>query len=99
MSNSSVKDILNVPSQWPASFPKPQVSTRVLTYVFRKEDDSKVEKLLNFIKEKTPKAKVSVVKDKDGYTMVSITQLKSQRSNLAGADSGPECGYGPCAGY
>ena len=31
---SSSKDILNIPLEWPESFPKPIIGTRVLTFVF-----------------------------------------------------------------
>ena len=66
----SSKDILNNPSKWPASFPKPQAKVRVLTYVF--EDDSNVETFLTFLKEKRPNTLVKVVKDDKGYTNVTI---------------------------
>jgi len=77
---SSVQDILNVPSEWPASFPQPAAATRVLTYVFEEKDSSKVEEFLKFLKEKFPKAKVSVVKDELGFSSVSITQLGGEKS-------------------
>ena len=70
--SSSSKDILNNPSKWSASFPKPKAKVRVLTYVFK--DDSKVETFLTFIKETFPKALVKVIKDDKGYTNVTITQ-------------------------
>ena len=72
MSSKDTKDILNFPSKWPASFPTSNVRTRVLTYVFK--NDSKVETFLNFIKNRLPTALVSVFKDTNGYTNVTITQ-------------------------
>ena len=84
----SSRDILNFPSKWPSSFPKSNVRTRVLTYVFK--NDSKVETFLNFIKNKLPKALVSVFKDTDGYTNVTITQTSG---GTATAASSP---YSPC---
>jgi hypothetical protein len=77
MSSASapVQDILNVPSQWPASFPKPAAGTRVLTYVFDPKDASKVDAFVKFIKDTFPSAKISVVKDQEGFTSVSITQF------------------------
>ena len=85
--SAPVQDILNVPSQWPASFPKPEAGTRVLTYVFDPKDAAKVQLLLDFIKTKFPgaKVKVAVVKDLKGFTSVSITQLYP--SNIASADT------------
>ena len=74
MSSAPVQDILNDPSQWPASFPKPASGTRVLTYVFAPEDASKVQLFLDFIKNTFPKALVKVVKDKAGFTSVTTTQ-------------------------
>jgi len=79
---SKVTDILNFPSEWPASFPQPAVRTRVITYIFSQKDDAKVEKLLNFIKDNAVKAKVSVIKDKNGYTSVSITQVEDSSGSL-----------------
>ena len=70
----SSKDILNNPSEWPASFPQPDVGTRVLTYVFAPE--SNIDSFLNFIKEKFPKALVKVVKDDKGSS-VTITQTST----------------------
>ena len=72
--SQAVEDLLNVPSLWPASFPQPSVSTRVLTYVFEPNDASKVQLFLDFIKTTFPSALVSVVKDSKGFTSVSITQ-------------------------
>jgi hypothetical protein len=94
-SSPQAQDILNVPSEWPASFPQPAAATRVLTYVFEEKDSSKVEDLLKFLKEKFLKAKVSVVKDKLGFSSVSITQLgggkpvevPSSGSESTGSDS------------
>jgi hypothetical protein len=43
--------------------------------VFEEKDSSKVEEFLKFLKEQFPKAKVSVVKDKLGFSSVSITQI------------------------
>jgi len=76
--SAPTQDILNFPSQWPASFPQPEVGTRVLTYVFDPKDAAKVQLLLDFIKDKFPKALVSVVKDKDGFTSVTITQTEPE---------------------
>ena len=72
--SAPVQDILNVPSQWPASFPKPEAGTRVLTYVFDPKDAAKVQLFLDFIKTKYPGAKVVALKDIKGFTSVSITQ-------------------------
>ena len=82
--SQAIEDIVNVPSKWPASFPQPNASTRVLTYVFNSKDEAKVEKLLKFIKDTAPKAKVSVTKDKAGFTSVTITQTPT--TNTANAD-------------
>jgi len=71
-----VQDILVVPSQWPESFPKPATGTRVLTYVFSQKDDSKVDVFVKYINSKFPNTGLSVVKDKDGFTSISITQVK-----------------------
>lgn len=43
--------------------------------MFEEKDSSKVEEFLKFLKEQVPSAKVSVVKDKFGFTSVSITQI------------------------
>jgi hypothetical protein len=43
--------------------------------VFEEKDSSKVEEFLKFLKEQVPSAKVSVVKDKLGFSSVSITQI------------------------
>ena len=51
--SAPVQDILNSPLQWPASFPKPEAGTRVLTSVFDPKDASKVQLLLDFIKNKS----------------------------------------------
>lgn len=67
----SSQDILNKPSEWPASFPNPDVGTRVLTYVFAPE--SNIDPFLGFIKEKFPKALVKVDKSDKGSS-VTITQ-------------------------
>ena len=48
--SSSTQDILNVPSEWPVSFARPVVATRVLTYVFEEKDSSKVEEFLKYVK-------------------------------------------------
>ena len=88
---SSSKDILNNPSKWPASFPKPKAKTRVLTYVFK--DNSKVETFLTFLKEKRPRALVKVVKDDKGYTNVTITQA-STPSATADTANGLDCFIG-----
>ena len=90
-SSTKVQDILNVPSQWPASFPRPVVGTRVLTYVFDQKDD--VELLLKYIKDKYPKALVSVVKDKAGFSSVTITQIIPSGQSAV-ADDCDNCPYG-----
>jgi hypothetical protein len=74
MSSAPVQDILNDPSQWPASFPKPAAGTRVLTYVFDQKDASKVGAFLTFVKDNFPNAKVVSSKDSNGFTSVTITQ-------------------------
>ena len=74
MSSAPTQDILNTPSLWPASFPKPDAGTRVLTYVFDPNDATKVQLFLDFIQTTFPSALVSVVKDSKGFTSVSITQ-------------------------
>ena len=85
---SSPKDILTNPSEWPASFPKPEVGTRVLTYVFK--DDSKVETFLTFLKEKFPKALVNVVKSDKGSS-VTITQTATADCALYSEDYSSVC--------
>jgi hypothetical protein len=77
MSSASapVQDILTDPSQWPASFPTPPSGTRVLTYVFDPKDASKVDAFVKFIQDTFPSAKISVVKDQEGFTSVTITQF------------------------
>ena len=76
---SSPKDILTNPSEWPASFPQPEVGTRIITYVF--EDSNKVDVFVNFVKKNFPKALVEVVKDDKGYTNVTITQTSTPSAN------------------
>ena len=73
---SSPTDILTNPSEWPASFPNPEVATRVLTYLF--DSESKVGIFVNFVKKNFPKALVKVVKDDKGYTNVTITQTSNE---------------------
>ena len=88
--SAPVKDLLNAASQWPASFPQPNASTRVLTYVFNSTNSSKVELLLKYIKDKYPKALVSIVKDNAGFTSVSITQSKPKTQGINGEDGGQQ---------
>jgi hypothetical protein len=73
--SSQPQDILNDPSQWPDSFPTPPAGTRVLTYVFDSKDASKVDAFVKFIQDTYTKALVSVVKDQEGFTSVTITQF------------------------
>jgi hypothetical protein len=73
-----ILDLLNVPAKWPASFPSPVVGTRVLTYVFDSKDDAKIDAFFAFFKSEFPQTGVSAVKDKDGFTIVSITQTASE---------------------
>jgi len=99
--SAPTQDILNFPSQWPASFPQPEVGTRVLTYVFDPKDDAKVQLLLDFIKDKFPNALVKVVKDSKGFTSVTITQTSTseQPASATAADDCSNCPYGTtCAG-
>ena len=90
--SQAIEDIVNVPSKWPASFPHPDTGTRVLTYVFNSKDEAKVEKLLNFIKDTAPKAKVSVTKDKNGYTSVTITQTPTNATAACACWTSAGCG-------
>ena len=70
-----VQDILNDPSKWPASFARPVVATRILTYVFDNKDEAKVDAFIKFVKENFPDALLSVVKDNAGFTTTTITQV------------------------
>jgi hypothetical protein len=88
MSSDPTQDILNTPSLWPASFPKPDAGTRVLTYVFEPNDASKVQLFLDFIQTTFPSALVSVVKDSKGFTSVSITQHSPEDATADIADNG-----------
>lgn len=106
-SSTKVQDLLNAPEQWPASFPKPAIGTRVLTYVFDPKDAAKVQLLLDFIKDKFPAALVSVVKDQDGFSSVTITQTSTSEqpapdttsATAAASDDCSNCPYGTtCAG-
>ena len=72
---SSSKDILNIPSECPESFPKPIIGTRVLTFVFN--TDPSINIFLNFVKDKFPQALLNVVEDGKGFTIVSITEIKN----------------------
>ncbi len=72
---SSSKDILNTPSEWPDSFPKPIIGTRVLTFVFN--TDPSINTFLNFVKDTFPQALLNVVEDDKGFTNVSITEIKN----------------------
>ena len=86
--SAPVQDILNVPLQWPASFPRPKARTRVLTYVFDPKDAAKVQLLLDLIKTKFPGAKVAFVKDLKGFTSVSITQSLGSSLDLEATSDG-----------
>jgi hypothetical protein len=90
------QDILNYPTSWPVSFPKPTTGTRVLTYIFNKQNESKVEKLLNLLKTKYPGAKVAAVKDSNGFTSVSITQLPSTNYEPSISASADTCFWNGC---
>ena len=72
---SSSKDILNIPLEWPESFPNPIIGTRVLTYVFN--NDPSINTFLNFVKDNFPQALLNVVEDDKGFTNVSITEIKT----------------------
>ena len=63
------------------SFVKPESDTRVCirTYLFR--DSTKVQKFLDFIKEKFPNRKVDVKQLDNGKVSVSLTSNSSQFAN------------------
>ena len=75
MSAEVDQDILNDPSRWPAAFARPVVATRILTYVFEEKDSSKVEEFVKFINENFAGARLSVIKDKAGFTTTTITEV------------------------
>ena len=65
--------IVNNPRLWPASFTKPEKQTRVCirTYIFK--DSTKVQKFLDFLKEKFPNPNVDVKQLDNGNISVTIT--------------------------
>ena len=60
-------------SQWPDIIPLPYLTTKVLTYVFK--TSSNVEVFLKFLKEKYPLFPISVIRDDNGYTNITITSV------------------------
>jgi len=100
---SQSKDILGDITQWPASFPKPELSTRVLTYVFDSKDNAKIDALVKYIKDTYPTAVLRLVKDKDGFTTATITQvgLPVPKSNTFSSDTSSETATADnsCFGY
>ena len=99
---SSSKDILNTPSEWPESFPKPIIGTRVLTFVFN--TDPSIDIFLNFVKDKFPQALLNVVEDGKGFTIVSITEITNSEPTLNATAQkclspdcpAPKCPSGDC---
>ncbi len=73
--------IVNNPRLWPASFVKPEKQTRVCirTYIF--SDTTKVQKFLDFIKEKFPNRKVDVKQLDNGNVSVSLTSGTSSSND------------------
>ena len=63
---------------WPTSFTKPEKQTRVCirTYIFR--DSNKVQKFLDFLKEKFPNRNVDVKQLDNGEVSVSLTSLLAE---------------------
>ena len=82
---SSSKDILNTPSEWPKTFPKPIIGTRVLTYVFN--TDPSINIFLKFVKDTFPQAVLNVVEDGKGFTNVSITEIKNSEPTTTTLDA------------
>lgn len=58
---------------WPADFPRPEVKTDVLTFVFDEKKEKELEKLVEFVQTNFPDRKLDVVKDNKGKIAVSVT--------------------------
>ena len=86
--------IVNNPRLWPASFTKPEKQTRVCitTYIFK--ESTKVQKFLDFLKEKFSNRNVDVKQLDNGNISVSITA-----SNYYTCGNGTYCARLPTKYY
>ncbi len=80
--------IVNNPRLWPTSFVKPEKVSRVCirTYIFK--DSTKVQKFLDFLKEKFPNRNVDVKQLDNGNVRVSlISQIGQPADNDSSSSS------------
>ena len=70
---SNLSNPLRFVENWPADFPRPEVETDVLTFVFDEKKEKELEKLVEFVQGNFPDRKLDVVKDNKGKIVVSVT--------------------------
>ena len=75
--NCQLRNVVNMPSQWPASLPQPTGSVK--TYVF--DSPQKQNEFLSFVRTNLNNVPVNTSQDNNGMFMVSLTDLTTGCAN------------------